>query len=161
MDIVSKLVEVHVFRMKGRQLQFLLLKRSEMEIYPGLWQMVSGKIRKNEKAYLTALRELKEETGIAPLKLWVAPRVNSFYDAEGDSMNLIPVFAALVNHTADVILSREHTDYKWLSISEAVKRLVWHGQRKSVEIISNYFIKEMNFLNFVEVKITGKRFYCG
>ncbi len=161
MNIVSKLVEVHVFRMKGKHLEFLLLKRSEREIYPGLWQMVSGKIRKNEKAYSTAVRELKEETNLSPKKLWIVPNVNSFYDAGGNSMNLIPVFAALVDETLEVRISREHTDFRWLSKSEAIKRLAWDGQRKSVEIISNYFLKEMNFLNFSEVKIAGKQFYCG
>ncbi len=160
MKIVSKLVEVHVLRKKGNQLQFLLLKRSENELYPGIWQMVSGKIRNKENALTTAQRELKEETGLSPLKLWVAPKVNSFYDHHTDTINLIPVFAALVEYNSPVIISREHSKYLWLSKNDAIKKMAWYEQRTAVNIITDYFLKEMNFLNFVEVKKT-KKYYCG
>ncbi len=160
MKIVSKIVEVHVLRMKGKNLQFLLLKRSENELYPGIWQMVSGKIKNKEKAFSTALRELKEETGLSPLKLWIAPKINSFYDQQNDAINLIPIFAALIDSNSPVILSREHSQYLWLSKNETIKKMAWIEQRTAVNIIADYFLKEMNFLNFVEVK-KSKKFYCG
>ena len=160
MKIVSKIVEVHVLRMKGKNLQFLLLKRSENELYPGIWQMVSGKIKNKEKAFSTALRELKEETGLSPLKLWIAPKINSFYDQQNDTINLIPIFAAFVDNNSPVILSREHSQYLWLSKNETIKKMAWIEQRTAVNIIADYFLKEMNFLNFVEVK-KSKKFYCG
>ena len=62
--IITNLIEAHIFRKTKNGIELLLLKRSETEIYPGLWQMVSGKIQVNEKAYQTALREIKEETGL-------------------------------------------------------------------------------------------------
>lgn len=160
MKIVSKIVEVHVLRMKGNHLQFLLLKRSENELYPGIWQMVSGKIKNKENAFTTAQRELKEETGLTALKLWVAPKVNSFYDQQSDTINFIPVFAALVENNSPVVISHEHSQYLWLSKNEALKKMAWNEQRTAVNIIADYFLKEMNFLNFVEVKKT-KKSYCG
>ncbi|HAB52346.1 MAG TPA: NUDIX pyrophosphatase, partial [Ignavibacteriales bacterium] len=42
LTIISNMIEAHIFRMKKGKIEFLLLKRSENEIYPGLWQMVSG-----------------------------------------------------------------------------------------------------------------------
>lgn len=152
MKIISKMVEIHIFREKGYQLQFLLLKRAAKEIYPGLWQMVSGKIRKKEKAYLAAIREMKEETSLTPVKLWIAPNVNSFYDSLNDTVTIIPVFAALVASKVDVKISHEHNEFRWFLLSEAKKRLAWEGQRKSVDIISQYYLKQRNFLNFVEIK---------
>ena len=94
MNIISQMIEAHVFRDTNDDLEFLLLKRSGKVIYPGLWQMVNGKIKAGEKAYQTALREIKEETGIVPERLWVVPKVDSFYSHENDNIMLLPVFAA-------------------------------------------------------------------
>ena len=59
--------------------------------------MVTGKVRKDEKAYKAAIREIKEETYLSVNDLYVVPHVNSFYNEKDDTVNLIPVFAAVVN----------------------------------------------------------------
>lgn len=153
MKLISNMVEAHIFRMNKNKMEFLLLKRAESEIYPGLWQMVSGKMKKNEKAYNTALREIKEETGLKPSKLWTVPNVNSFYSPEKNSISFLPVFVVEVNNNDSVTLSEEHSDYKWVSSIQAKKLLAWQGQRKSVDIISEYFLAQKSFLKFVEIKI--------
>lgn len=154
MKIVSTLVEAHVFRQVENDIEFLLIKRSDDdELFPGLWQMVTGSINEGEKAYETALREIQEETGLVPLKFWIAPNVNSFYNQIKDVINFIPVFAALVEKNSKVILSNEHSDYKWVQYDEAVKMLVWKGQRNSVDTIHQYFTKEISSLNLLEIKI--------
>ena len=153
MKIISELIEAHIFRKNRNGIEFLLLKRSEKEIYPGLWQMVSGKIHQGEKAFETALREIKEETGLTPQEFWTAPNINSFYYPEKDSVSILPVFAALVDKDSKVEISDEHSDYKWVSPTKAKKMLAWPGQRNSVDIITEYFTKEINYLNFVEIEI--------
>ncbi len=153
MQIISSMIEAHIFRAEGEKIEFLLLKRSEREIYPGIWQMVSGKIKANETAVSAALREIFEETGLTPVKFWAVPNLNSFYSAEKDSIVLIPVFAALVNKGQQVVISGEHSEFNWFESSVAKKLLAWEGQRKSVEIIENYFLYQNNFLSFVEVKL--------
>ena len=153
MKIVSNMIEAHIFRKKKNGIEFLLLKRGEKEIYGGLWQMVTGKIRKGEKAYNAALREIKEETGLKPMRFWVTPNVNPFYSHENNYISLIPVFAAEVIENSKVILCKEHTKFKWLKPEETKKMLAWPGQRKSIDIITEYFLKELNFWNFVEIKV--------
>ena len=153
MKIISNLIEAHLFRETDKELEFLLLKRAEGHIYPGVWQMVSGKIDKSEKAFKTALREIKEETGIVPENMWVVPRVNSFYTADTDTICLVPVFACLIKPNSKVVLSSEHCEYRWVTSSEAKQLLAWDGQRKAVDLIEEYFLNEKKFLNFTEVKI--------
>jgi dihydroneopterin triphosphate diphosphatase len=94
LEIISGYVEVHVFRYNNQKIEYLLLRRGDKVIYPGLWQIVTGKIKEGEKAYETALREVQEETGLVPERLWVAPKVNQFYSAEKDAIYIVPVFAA-------------------------------------------------------------------
>jgi dihydroneopterin triphosphate diphosphatase len=153
LKLISNLIEAHIFREDDQKLEFLLLKRSNYQIYPGVWQMVSGKIDKSEKAFETALREIKEETGIVPENMWVVPRVNSFYTADTDTICLVPVFACLVRSNLKIVLSTEHCEYKWVTSREAKQLLAWDGQRKAVDLIEEYFPNEKKFLNFTEVKI--------
>lgn len=153
MKIISNLIEAHIFREKNRELEFLLLKRASYQYYPNLWQMVSGKIKEGEKAYQTALREIKEETNLIPEKLWIAPNINSFYSPDNEYISLIPVFAAKVNPDSEVVISSEHSEFKWVNKDEAKNLLAWEGQRKSVDVIAEYFISRKSFLNFIEIKI--------
>jgi len=152
MNIVSSMIEAHIFREIENGIEFLLLKRAEGQPYPGLWQMVSGKIKDGETAHHTAIREIKEETGFVPSQLWVAPTVNSFYEPKNEFICLLPVLAARVD-PSEVRLSDEHTDFKWVTKAEAKKMLAWEGQRKAVQIIEDYFLNEKSFLHFVEIKI--------
>jgi dATP pyrophosphohydrolase len=114
--------------------------------------MVTGKIKENETAYNTALREIKEETSLTPEKFWVAPTVNSFYSPDKDYICLLPVFAVKVKYDSEVKLSKEHTEYKWVSSEEAKILLAWAGQRKSVDVITDYVLNRNSFLNFIEIK---------
>ena len=152
MNIISNLIEAHIFRESEKGIEFLLLKRSEGQPYPGLWQMVTGKIKSDEKAYQTALREIKEETGLVPVQLWVAPTVNSFYEPKDEYICLLPVFAARVE-SSEIKLSREHTEYQWVNKTTAQKLFAWEGQRKAVQIIEDYFLNKKSFFHFVEIDI--------
>jgi len=145
------MIEAHIFRESANGIEFLLLKRADNQVYPGLWQMVTGKIKENEKAYQTALREISEETSLTPVQLWVAPTVNSFYEQKDEYICLLPVFAARVESN-QVKLSAEHTDFKWVDKETAQKLLAWEGQRKAVQIIEDYFLNEQSFFHFVEIK---------
>jgi dATP pyrophosphohydrolase len=153
MKIISNLIEAHIFIETKKGIKFLLLKRANNQIYPGLWQMVTGKIEEKEKAHQTALREINEETGLKPVQLWVAPTINSFYEPKEEYICLLPVFAARVEEETNVILSEEHSEYKWVGKDEAKKLLAWQGQREAVEIIKDYFLNEKSFFHFVELNI--------
>ncbi|NMB82100.1 MAG: NUDIX pyrophosphatase [Ignavibacteria bacterium] len=153
METKATLIEAHIFRTNGSELEFLILKRAEDENYAGIWQMVTGSIDNNEKAFEAALREIKEETGLLPQKLWVVPNVNSFYSPDKDSVIMIPVFAALVQNDSNVKISSEHSEYKWVNKEEAKQLLACNGQRKSVDTIYQYFTSEKSSLYFNELKI--------
>ena len=121
-------------------------------MYPGIWQGVTGKIKDEEPPYKTALRELKEETGLAADKIWTADKVNIFYDATENIMNLIPVFGGVVR-SKDIVLSEEHSEYKWCSIDETVKLLTWEQQKKGVKIFYDMLKENKDRLKILEISI--------
>jgi len=155
MKIVSTMIEAHVFRETQYGIEFLLMKRADNQFYPGLWQMVTGKMFDDEKAFETAIREIKEETGLTPLQLWVAPVINSFYEPKDEYICLLPVFAAKVDAESEVLISDEHTKYKWLTKEQAKELLAWPGQREAVDLIEDYFINKKSFFHFVEIKFNS------
>jgi len=112
-----------------------------------------GGAEKGESQKNAAIRELKEETGLVPLHLWVVPNVNSFYSQDNDSISLIPVFVAQVSEDAEVIISDEHSEYFWTDGKHDQTLLAWEGQRKSVKLIEEYFLREMNYLQFTEIDL--------
>ena len=153
-DIVSRIVEVCVFRFRNNRQEYLLLKRAAGDaLYPGMWQLVTGTMRRREKAAVAALREFDEETGLAPERFWVVPFVNAFYDRKNDAMNLIPFFAVQVSTGATVKLSSEHSEYAWLSFQEARKRLVWPGQREGLDIVDGYIVSGEEAGKLLEVHL--------
>ncbi|HLF16923.1 MAG TPA: NUDIX domain-containing protein [Candidatus Thermoplasmatota archaeon] len=144
-EVTARFVDCHVFRRVGvegggTRDEWLLMKRAPHILLGGTWQMVSGHIESGETAYQAAARELREETGLAPLHFYQASYVNRFYLAASDQVILSPVFCAEAAPDAKVRLSEEHTEFAWLTPDEAERRLPWPGQRRSLAVIRDQFI---------------------
>lgn len=150
--VVSTYIELHIFKIVNGEMKFLLLKRSPYEKYPNIWQMVTGKIKENEKAYQTALRELKEETGLEAEEIYAVPVVNSVYLSETDEICLIPVFVCRVKENSNIKISDEHIEYKWVLPSEAIELLAWDGQKNSVRLINSYWFNAKEKLIKIDFK---------
>ncbi len=132
---------------------FLVLKRAASEsVYPGMWQIVTGKIRKSEKAVRAALRELREETGFTPERLWTAPMVSSFFSVADDSVELCPLFAVEVGKRAEPVLSKEHQEYAWATFEQAETLLVWPGHHDSVRLVRDYIVNEREAGRLTEIR---------
>jgi dATP pyrophosphohydrolase len=145
-------VEVCVFRSLNTETHFLVLQRAKGEkLYPGLWQIVTGTMKKNERAWQAAMRELKEETGLSPERCWTIPYVDTYFDLAKDAIQLVPVFAAELDSSSLLRLSSEHQHYEWLRFDDAQRRLVWPGQRRSIEIVNEFIIGNKETARLVEI----------
>ena len=128
-ESIIRVIDAYVFRQTQDGIKFLLLKRAKTKIYEHLWQGVAGKIEDGETAVETAIRELMEETGFKPLRMFIADHISKFYEAKWDRINLVPVFGIEVGE-CDVTISKEHCDFKWVEFELARKTLVWKGQKE-------------------------------
>ena len=139
--VACKIIEVCIFRYERNLPRYLLLHRAKNEkLYPGIWQFVTGSVENGEKGVEAALRELKEETSMKLKGFWVVPFVNSFYDPDWDAVNVSPVFAAEVEPGDDPTLSAEHDEFAWVPYGEALKKLVWPGQREGMRIVQEFIV---------------------
>ena len=151
-NIKVRVVDCYVYQQTDKGLKFLILKRNEKKLYEHLWQGVAGKIEKDEEAWQTAIRELKEETGLDPVKMFVADHVSQFYEKHGDRVNLVPVFGIEVD-SKNVILSDEHIEYKWVDFKEAFDTLVWNGQKKGIQTVYNMISNNDERIRWTTIEI--------
>ena len=70
-NLLIRVIDAYVFYQSKNGLEYLLLKRAKTKMYEHLWQGVAGKIEKNEQAWQAAIRELKEETGFDPSRIFI------------------------------------------------------------------------------------------
>jgi 8-oxo-dGTP pyrophosphatase MutT (NUDIX family) len=153
-QIMCNIIEACIFSFENKEPLYLMLRRSKSEtLYPDMWQIVTGSIEKGETAVHGALREVKEETGYTPTKLWIVPHVNTFYVARNDTLQHTVIFAMQVHPKTNPILSDEHYQYKWCSLEKAKEMLVWHGQIEALQIIHEYIVRGKKAAEFSELSI--------
>ena len=154
-DILVRVIDTYVFHHKEEGPRFLLLKRSKTKMYEHLWQGVAGKIKKGEKAWEAAIRELKEETGLEPVSMFVADHVSRFYEVYGNRVNLVIVFGIEVDQK-EVKLSGEHCEYCWVDLETAKDILVWKGQKEGIAAVADMLNSKDDRIKWSEVDLNTK-----
>jgi len=134
-NLRSSHVEVYVFRRRRGRIEFLALRRSPGRKLGGVWQPVTGKRRRLEPAARAASRELTEETGLEPRRMWCLETMTIYYDTDADSFAVLPLFVAEVRASDRVKLSREHTAFAWLPRVRCGRRYLWASQQRALEAI--------------------------
>jgi len=117
--------------------RYAVLRRSD----EAWWQAVAGGGEDNETPAIAAARETFEETGISvehpllELSTVIPVPVIHFEENQlwGDELYVIPqyCFGALFRNTM-LVLSSEHTEYRWLRYEEAQSLLRYDGDRTAL-----------------------------
>lgn len=147
MNYSTKTVQVHIIRFNSEKdcYEQLILKRNgNVQPYPNVWQIVTGRIEKFETPIETAVREVFEETGLVPLKLWNLPYLASFYNYKTNEINFSPVFVFEVYENSKVNLSNEHSEFKWIELNETDKHIIFPSQVEGTDYLIKYILKNAN-----------------
>jgi len=126
--VVAGTVDVFVLARDGDDWRVLVLQRGGDTRCPGSWETVHGHIDAGEEPEDAALRELREETGLAAQRLY-SVRVQPIYIVKTHTVHLGVGFAAIVSVNARVTLGTEHAAHEWLSPDEALRRYAWPSER--------------------------------
>ena len=136
------LIAVHVIRYHFDQPEYLLIRRA-CNYLKGTWQMVTGKIENNEKAYEAAIRELEEEIGLTPTDFYSADFTESFYFAPKDCIHFVIHFVAFVSGKDPITLSpTEHDQYEWMPREKALQHLCFSSQKVALQQIHDNFVNK-------------------
>ena len=133
--VTVSIVDIYPIRESSGELEVLLLRRGAGTRCTGAWEAVHGHIEGDESPVQAALRELAEETGLTPMRLYNLSRVETFYQHRLDEVALVPVFVALVEPASPVRLSAEHDSAEWLAFARAAGRFAWPRERRALDDI--------------------------
>jgi 8-oxo-dGTP diphosphatase len=96
--------------------KFLILQRSQTApSFPLYWDLPGGLIDQNENPRLTITREVLEEINISIINIKVL-EVTNFIRI--DQPVICIIFESKLNGKPIINLSNEHSDYKWIKLSE-------------------------------------------
>lgn len=126
-------VDVYVIRPLPDGWRILVMQRGAATRCPGSWETVHGRIERGERPEDAALREVREEAGQQPSRLYTIT-VQPFYLPAAGIVTAAVVFAAFVADDA-VVLSDEHVAYDWLALDDAERRFTWPRSRVALREI--------------------------
>ena len=134
-EVRADAIAVYVYR-RTPLLEFLQVRRSAVAgEYEGSWQTIYGGIHPGETATQAALRELKEETGLTPIRMWQVEYLETFYFRPKDYVVMMPVFAVEVPREAQVTLNEEHDNVRWVQEAVVDNFFMWRSQREALHIL--------------------------
>jgi len=136
-------VAVYCTGKKG--IEYIILRRKHH--WKG-WEFPKGGINPNETQERAARREIREETGLVPRKI---KKFNfsgrylykkKFADRTGIIGQTFFLYAAEVKKGRVKIDKKEHSEYKWMSFEQGVKKIKHNNQKKSLRIVDRWLKKK-------------------
>jgi dATP pyrophosphohydrolase len=136
-EIESPGVNVAVIKEDDDGWKFLLLQRSKHETYAGCWGFVTGGKKNDETVARVVMREVREETGLSPERLWATEYVIQFYEPTCDKIWILPLVVAVVKADSQVVLSSENSDYRWLPANRAKRLVSWKNLAQAIDNLAD------------------------
>ena len=115
--------------------------------HPGFWQSVTGSLEWDEsKLFDAAVRELAEETGLTDVTCLLETGICNQYEifpewryryAPDTTHNAEHVFYLKLNTAVPITLNdNEHSEYRWLTIDDALARASSSTNRDAIEMLN-------------------------
>jgi 8-oxo-dGTP pyrophosphatase MutT (NUDIX family) len=110
----------------------------------GHWDFVKGNVEEGETEKQTAMREMREETGIADAKFLdgFREKIVYFYKRQGSTVHKEVVFFLIEAGTKNVELSFEHVGFEWLPYERAMKKLTFKNARDVLQKAHEFLKKQ-------------------
>ena len=131
--------------------KFLVLQRAEGETYGGSWTFITGSRQGDETVAQAVCREVTEETGLTDCRMWATEYVVQFYEPENDKIWILPLIVVVVPPDAEVKLSEENQEFRWLTAEKAKHRVTWNNLVRAINDIEDE-LEIYPARNWVEVK---------
>lgn len=116
-NVVNKVTTAGAVIRDGK---ILVVQRAlDDDSYPGLWELPSGKKEPLELVTDSVTREVREETGLSVKPLDVVFTFNFTVEKPEEIRDFTQlIFAVEETDQKEVVLSEEHTEFKWINQEE-------------------------------------------
>lgn len=96
--------------------KFLMLLRGKTAPHgPLTWDIPGGDVEESEELIASAVREVKEESGLSVIE----PITSFVYLDRQPDETVLTIFYECVSNSEEVNISWEHDEYRWLTYDEA------------------------------------------
>ncbi len=135
-----------VYTINKGKVEYAILKRKKH--WKG-WEFTKGKIEKFETKRMAARRESEEETGqkILSVKRFHVGGIYRYKKKLNDRPGIIGqtyhLFAVRVKKGKIRLDPQEHSEGRWMSFEEAMKKLTWQDQKKCLKIVNDWIEKRL------------------
>ncbi len=148
-NFTANTIQCHIakFCSESNDYKFLLLQRAaDLEVYPNIWQVITGTIDEGETAVECLYREVYEEISINLMKydVYTVPYICKYFMPAKNAIGLAPVFGAVIDESDPVIISGEHQAYSWLSSNEYNEQFLVPSQIEAHSIFEKYILHSQN-----------------
>ncbi|XP_045215507.1 bis(5'-nucleosyl)-tetraphosphatase [asymmetrical]-like [Mercenaria mercenaria] len=126
-----------IFRRVSKEIQYLMLQASYGDFH---WSPPKGHVDRGETERQAALRETEEEAGITvdQLHLYEDFRTDLHYTVRGKPKTVIYWLSELKNPDFAVKLSKEHKDFKWLDLKDALEIAKYEDLKEALNKAHDY-----------------------
>ena len=130
-----------IFRKENDKHFFLILSYEE-----GHWGAPKGHVEKAETLQQTALREIREETGLTRVQLLPGFELENhyFYRKDGQLSSKTVTFFLGKANGEEVRLSSEHINYAWLPFPEAYARVTFKSEKEIWQAANEFLLKRQS-----------------
>ena len=130
-----------VFHEIGGVVRFLLIKNKRS----AHWSFPKGHVEAGESDEQTAIREVKEETGI-DISIVEGFKAKSEYSIQHKIEKVVYIYAATCQDTLTHIQEEEIEDYLWLDFNKAMKHLKFEND-KNILYRVHEFLQKNEYIN--------------
>ncbi len=136
-----KAVFLIVYHIENNKPKYLLLKRN---LHWKGWEFPKGGIEKSEDKKQAIVRELKEETGLVPVRIEKHKKSGKYkydfktmQDRDGLAGQTFDLYSVEVKKGKVHINLKEHSGFRWVNFSKAVKMLTWKNQENCLKLVDS------------------------
>ncbi|HEY9187029.1 MAG TPA: NUDIX domain-containing protein [Ignavibacteria bacterium] len=135
----QKVAGIIIFIRKKNKDKFLILKNNKNK-----WDFPKGKVDRSESILKASLRELYEETGIDNINI-----IDGFFEKiryqdnkkSGKTTKKLAYFYLAKSNISKVVLSDEHSNYKWFEYKKALSTLSYKSSKELLKYAVIYLKK--------------------
>ncbi|MEX0920198.1 MAG: NUDIX domain-containing protein [Candidatus Pacearchaeota archaeon] len=139
-----KAIFIVTYSKTKKGIEYLILRR---KLHWKGWEFPKGGMNFFETKRNAVKREIKEETGLKPIKIKgfdFSGKYNYkkiYPDRPGFKGQTFSLYAAEVEKPKGGRINidvREHSDYKWTGFKKAVEMVKWENQKKSLKLVDDW-----------------------